>query len=59
MIGTGQDIQVRLWIAPQEFWEAALAIGDTVNIQNDNQTYMLKTIVNPGRLIQALEKGHG
>ena len=33
-----------------------MVTGDTVEIQRDNQTYILKTIVNPGRLIEALKK---
>jgi len=48
--------QVRSQTTPEEFWKAALATGDSVEIPGNNQTYTLKTIVNPGRLIDALEK---
>jgi hypothetical protein len=48
--------QVRPQVTPEEFWKTALATGDAVEIQGNNQTFVLKTIVNPGRLIEALEK---
>ncbi len=48
--------QVRPLITPQEFWETALATGKTVEIQRNDRIYTLGSIVNPVRLIEALEK---
>lgn len=42
-------------ITPDIFWSKALETGDTIKVLNNSNEYELKKIVNPVRLIEAIE----
>jgi len=42
-------------ITPDIFWSTALETGDIIKVLNNNNEYELKKIVNPVRLIEAIE----
>lgn len=48
--------QVKPDITPDIFWSKVLGTGDTIKIPNNGKEYDLKRIVNPARLMEAIEK---
>ncbi len=48
--------QVKPDITPQEFWKTALETGNKKEIKENDFSFELKAIVNPIKLIEALEK---
>jgi subtilase family protein len=47
--------QVKPTITPEEFWEAALKTGKTIQIQHDGEDYKLGIILDPQALIEAIK----
>ncbi|MEW6404000.1 MAG: S8/S53 family peptidase [Chloroflexota bacterium] len=48
-------VQVKPDISPEEFWETALATGQTIQIQHDGRDYEFGVILDPQALIEALQ----
>lgn len=48
--------QVKSDVTPEEFWEVALATGDSVELEKDGKIKTLSTIVNPIKLIEKLQE---
>lgn len=47
--------QVRPDITPEEFWSEALKTGEIIDINKDDKNYKLGKILNPVKLIEALQ----
>lgn len=48
-------VQVKPEITPEEFWEAALKTGRTIQIRHDGKDYKFGVILDPQALIEALK----
>lgn len=48
--------QVKPSVTPEEFWNTALATGETIELKKDGEIYKLGKIANPGGLIEKLQK---
>ena len=48
--------QVKPNVTPESFWNQVLATGDTVTLVKDGKQYEFSKIVNPVKLIEALQR---
>ena len=48
-------VQVKPDITPEEFWDAALKTGRTIQIQHEGQDYEFGVILDPLALLNAIK----